>query len=459
MPIPSTSDAIAKLKANECPPASAFRVGSGICTLAEEGKPNESKSIKVTLKARQRGPINHWAWGTVWHDLSSYRTKGDRIAIDDSHGNEIGYGFPRLTEYGLEVNGVIVTNPDCPEHESNRIAYNLRNGIPQEASIDFTGDYDVLELPEGVKVPCNGLTAEGNCCIVQNWPLRAVAICKEGADPSTETVATALSADQKFGPLPKHITQFSYSVAPQPSVGRDEPPVRPLSVAPETQTTRTSEPLVPTKDNQETTTMSAEAKPIVAAPAAPATNLSTPAAAPGAATASVDVAPVKPVEPAPAAVEGKTDAEKQTAKPAEGGAVEGAKAPEAKPVEAKPAEQQTAPNETPKQPEKPKPDTELTAKLSRQEAEITQLKASLSEKDAEIAKLNSKIAALGAGAPPVPTQSSGPIKGDETLKWHELVEQVRKSMPADSTGPQVLAEAIRRHPEAANRARTPKQAK
>jgi predicted RNA-binding Zn-ribbon protein involved in translation (DUF1610 family) len=213
MKIPSTTEVVARLKAGERPPMSAMRVLGATTLLAEEGNGKDAKSIKVNIKARQRGPIDHPYWGKVYHDLGSMRSK-KKVAIDDTHGTEIGYGYPRQSEYGLEVDGVVIPNDKDPTHDSNRIAYNLQNGIPQEGSIDFSGDYDVMEIPEGMSVPVNGQKADGPCLVVQNWPLRAVAICKEGADDSTETTEASLAAT--LAQPPKNILSLAVTTPPQP---------------------------------------------------------------------------------------------------------------------------------------------------------------------------------------------------------------------------------------------------
>jgi hypothetical protein len=183
-----------------------MRVFGSTVELAAEGNSPDAKTIKVQLKARQRGPIDHPYWGRVWHDLSTMRSRS-KIALDDTHDVEVGHGRPVMSEYGLEVEGVLVTNPDNPQHPANRIAYNLRNGIPQEASIDFGGDYEVMEIGDGAATMVNGMEAKGPALVVRNWPLRACAICKEGADASTET--NTLTSGSAAAPLPRAITTVS----------------------------------------------------------------------------------------------------------------------------------------------------------------------------------------------------------------------------------------------------------
>lgn len=207
MNIPTTAEVVKRLRDGQAPPVSAMRVFGSTVELAQEGNSDAAKSIKVKLKARQRDAIFHPYWGKVYHDLSTMRSR-PKIALDDTHDVEVGHGRPVMSEYGLEVEGVVITNPDMPDHPANRIAYNLRNGIPQEASIDFGGDYDVVEIPSGATMALNGLDASGPALVVQNWPLRACAICKEGADASTETNALA-NTGSAAAPLPRSITTFS----------------------------------------------------------------------------------------------------------------------------------------------------------------------------------------------------------------------------------------------------------
>jgi hypothetical protein len=173
-------------------------------TEATGTKTEGEKGIKVHLKARSRNAISHWCFGTVAHDFSTLSMPA-KIALDDSHGNEIGHGRPTMTTWGLEIDGVVLPDPRSPDSE--RIAYNLENAIPQQASIDFCGDYDVLEIPEGLSYPVNGQTLPGPACVIQNWSLRACAICKEGADPNTETVAQF--AEGETAKAPRKITTLT----------------------------------------------------------------------------------------------------------------------------------------------------------------------------------------------------------------------------------------------------------
>ena len=243
MTIPTTAEVIKRLRDGQAPPVSAMRVFGSTVELAAEGNSPDAKTIKVQLKARQRGPIDHPYWGRVWHDLSTMRSRS-KIALDDTHDVEVGYGRPVQSEYGLEVEGVVVTNPDNPQHPANRIAYNLRNGIPQEASIDFGGDYEVMEIGDGAATMVNGMEAKGPALVVRNWPLRACAICKEGADASTET--NTLTNGSAAAPLPRAITTFSQ---PTKDIPMPETTSAPAIVveAPPAETLTETKPAVPTE--------------------------------------------------------------------------------------------------------------------------------------------------------------------------------------------------------------------
>ena len=145
----------------------------------------ENTGYKLNLKARSKEGIYHPCLDSkIYHDFSSM-VYNDKIAIDSAHEIEVGYGYPKMTQWGLEIDAVIFENTANPQHESNRIIFNLKNNIPQEASIDFSGEFD-LELSKENEL-VNGIKCEPLSYIVRNWTLRAVAICKEGQDSNTKT--------------------------------------------------------------------------------------------------------------------------------------------------------------------------------------------------------------------------------------------------------------------------------
>jgi hypothetical protein len=236
----TSREIVEQLKAGKLPPAAALRLQDG--TVAAEEKPADgAKSIKVRLKARTRDSINHWWWGAIVHDFSTAKLPS-KVALDDTHGNEIGYARPTLTDYGLELEGVVIQNPDNPQHESNRIAYNLLNGIPQQASIDWTGEYDLMEIAPNAKASVNGREFTGPLLVVQNWNLRACAICKKGADPTTETVAQFAADAAGAAPGPKSMTTMC---PPEPPPTVEAAPAAEVAPVPQSDTATPNEEVAP----------------------------------------------------------------------------------------------------------------------------------------------------------------------------------------------------------------------
>ena len=172
-------------KLKQAPPANAMRFTASEPPEVTKGDEN-GKAVKVHLKARSKMACTHFWWGDFVHVFSTM-SMPPRIAIDDSHGQEIGYGRPYLTEYGLEIDATIIPNAENTAHPANRVIYNLSNGIPQQASIDFTGTFDLDFLAENQLAEVNGIQMHGPLTIFRNWSLRACAICKEGVDASSET--------------------------------------------------------------------------------------------------------------------------------------------------------------------------------------------------------------------------------------------------------------------------------
>lgn len=191
------------LKAGGKIPAAAMRCVSIDPITKVEGNSDAAKSLKVHLKARQRDPINHWFFGPIVHDFATAKLP-EKVALDDGHGVEIGYARPSLTPYGLELSGTVFSDMGTKNEGGKRVAECLSNGIPQEASINFTGDYDLQEIPDKMTAEVNGKQMTGPMLVVKNWSLRSCAICKNGADPSTQTVTQFAGND--VAPLPLTIT-------------------------------------------------------------------------------------------------------------------------------------------------------------------------------------------------------------------------------------------------------------
>jgi len=175
---------------------------------------DNARSVKVHIKALGKGVIQHPILGPVVHDFSTVRIP-KRLAIDDTHGAEVGKATPSITEYGLEADGFVVPKTDRDsagnlvedkDHPSSRIAYNLREDFPQAASADWRGPFDVELIPEGATMQVNGLDVTGPCLKIMNWGVRSLAICKVGVDPSALSEAQLNSAGQELAPAPGKVT-------------------------------------------------------------------------------------------------------------------------------------------------------------------------------------------------------------------------------------------------------------
>lgn len=303
--MPTTTEILTKLRNGERYPLAAqkFLVADPVAVREEPAA--DAKGIKVQIKALGREPIDHWYFGKIIHDLSTCRMPR-RMALDDSHGVEIGYCHPELTEYGIEAEGTVFADMGSSTEGGKRVADCLRNGIPQQASIDWSGPCDLVELPEGLETMVNGKVQQGPLCIVQNWMLRALAICKNGVDFTTEVAAQLNGNDTaKLAPAPRKIStistkqetpQMNGTTTPSTATAPATPaaPATPVTPAPQTATV----PATPTPPPQ-TASVPAAATPAPVAPiSAPATTPA-PAAEPVATAPGNDGAPTAPVASAP----------------------------------------------------------------------------------------------------------------------------------------------------------------
>lgn len=239
-------------KGERLPLRAQMAFASDSLTIREAPKDGEA-SIKVHVKALPRTPVENSALGRCVYDLSTCRMPS-KLALDDSHGDEIGKWRPELTEFGIEGDGWVVENRANPQHASNRIAYNLRNEIPQEFSIDWRGPFDLAIIAEGESAQVNGLDVAGPCFVIQNWLLRAGAICKAGMYQETLTAAQ-LNAAGELAPLPGKIaTLGSKPAQPKDAPMPDTTPVVPQTASapatPEPTSAAPAAPVAPVADTK-----------------------------------------------------------------------------------------------------------------------------------------------------------------------------------------------------------------
>lgn len=163
-------------------------------TTVEVGEQNgsEAKTAPFRMVARSGQPITHWYFGKVAHDLSGmYVANGkSRISVDWEHGG-IPLGYANHFDFSsgdLVIAGTLIPYDGDKAEE---IIYKAKNGVPFEASISWGGEETVIEeYAEGQTTTVNGYEFAGPGVVVRKWPLRSMAICREGADQNTSTEFT-----------------------------------------------------------------------------------------------------------------------------------------------------------------------------------------------------------------------------------------------------------------------------
>jgi len=166
-------------------PADALSFTLGTCEFAQA---QSGEPVPVTIKARDGGPIDHWAWGRVVHDLAGMQLHKDRLPLDYCHcwDEVIGYLDQFDTSGGdLVAKGALVST--SPEDRAAEVVAKARAGVPYEASIFFDGPLVLEEVPPGEEVEVNGRRLAGPLTVIRKWSLRAVAVCPYGADRNTKT--------------------------------------------------------------------------------------------------------------------------------------------------------------------------------------------------------------------------------------------------------------------------------
>lgn len=162
-------------------------------------KENENAFQPVILRARANEPFLHFHWNWLLHDFSTCSMR-ERICIDLEHGDDI-IGYIDSKTYddqgALMLHGYLTGSTQA----SRDTIQQLRDGIPLQASIDWSGrPFDVLEIPEGNTILINNIThtaPKEGLTVIQNWELSAVAICKIGYDPRTKVHPSELSGDRR----------------------------------------------------------------------------------------------------------------------------------------------------------------------------------------------------------------------------------------------------------------------
>lgn len=171
-------------------PAKACTLSGGIFEFGDNGE--NSKTHPVKMLARSSQVIEHWFWGRTVHDFAGMKMAKSKIPMDYCHNTDeiLGYAnHPEITEDGLHLSGALIPFKDSDR--ATEVRFRSDNGVPYEASINFSGDGIKVEyVDENQVAMVNGQQLQGPLTIFREWPLRGVAVCPYGADGNTASSFT-----------------------------------------------------------------------------------------------------------------------------------------------------------------------------------------------------------------------------------------------------------------------------
>jgi hypothetical protein len=168
-------------------PAKACTLSGGVFEFGDNGE--NSKTHPIKMLARSSQVIEHWFWGRVVHDFAGMKMTKSKIPMDYCHNTDeiLGYAnHPEIKEDGLHLSGALIPFKDSDR--ATEVRFRADNGVPYEASINFSGDGIKVEyVDENQVATVNGQQIEGPLTIFREWPLRGVAVCPYGADGNTSS--------------------------------------------------------------------------------------------------------------------------------------------------------------------------------------------------------------------------------------------------------------------------------
>jgi len=171
-------------------PADAMRISGGPMKFADgDGKEDNSK-IPVGVVARSGGIVDHHYYGRCVHDFEGMQLHKETLPIDYLHNDFDVLGY--LDRFDVSTGNLVATGALVPfgDADSDRVAeivHKVKQGVPYEASIFFSGPIRWEFLEQDASAEVNGQTVDGPCYIFREWSLRGVAICPYGYDRNTET--------------------------------------------------------------------------------------------------------------------------------------------------------------------------------------------------------------------------------------------------------------------------------
>jgi len=167
-------------------PLAAVQFAAGEAPAGSNGVP---AAVPFTSVVRSAEPIVHWYWGKIVHDMAGMQLRKDNCPVDYCHDCEeiigVGLKFTVDDKVGVTVEGKLI--PFTATDRAAEVIFKSREGIPYEASIDWSGPRAVEYVDTGVSTFVNGQQFDGPGYIVRKWQLNAFAVCPLGADENTST--------------------------------------------------------------------------------------------------------------------------------------------------------------------------------------------------------------------------------------------------------------------------------
>lgn len=175
-------------------------------SLTFSGEAPATGPTPVKIVALTGEPMGYPGYGRIIFDLSTMNAK-PRIHLDWDHDwfDSIGYLEKPDTAGGngpLTLSGAIVPVPTTPGDKGLEVITKMKGGVPYEASVECLQS-SIEDVPVGQQVTVNGRTIDGPVCVVRDWTLDAVAVCKFGKDGGTSALAAKRAKPQNPGEAPE----------------------------------------------------------------------------------------------------------------------------------------------------------------------------------------------------------------------------------------------------------------
>lgn len=225
----------------------------GVIKLTSNGP--SAKTAKITVVANSGKPIQYRDTGLLVWDMAGMKAKA-KIPLDWHHGDSsvIGYLNQFDTSTGQLICSGAITPTSRQDDVGTMVVELLQGGAPFEASVESWTD-EIELIDEGEFAMVNGNVCAGPLTILRKWELKAVAVCKFGADAETSTVLAASAAKAKnnltsekviFTRLSKRISMDDVNNTPEAVTATEEvaPEVTPVVEVVEAETVEADQEIV-----------------------------------------------------------------------------------------------------------------------------------------------------------------------------------------------------------------------